>query len=221
MTKKILVAPSILSGDFAAMGSSVSILESWGADLVHCDVMDGVYVNNITFGMPMIKAIKPLTKLPLDVHLMITTPEKYVVQFIECGANYLSFHPEVSTDPQKTLSTNKSFGVKAGIVINADVCCENYLYLLKNCDFVLIMSVQAGLGGQKFKPETLDKVVLVREYAKENNLSIDIEIDGGITEENVELVKKAGVNIIVAGSSIYKSNNPTLTIKKFKENARE
>lgn len=217
MEKKILVAPSILSGDFAAMGSSVEQLDKWGADLVHCDVMDGVYVNNITFGMPMIKAIKPYTKLPLDVHLMITEPEKYVVQFIECGANYLSFHPEASSDPVKTLILIKSMGIKAGIVINADVCCEDYLHLLKLCDFVLIMSVQAGLGGQKFRPETLKKVALVSEFVKENGLNLDIEIDGGINEDNVDLAKKAGVNIIVAGSSIYKSANPSLTIEMFKK----
>lgn len=214
--KKTMVAPSILSGDFANMGKSVALLEEWGADIVHCDVMDGVYVNNITFGMPMIEAIKQYTKLPLDVHLMITEPEKYILDFIKSGADYLSFHPEVSKDPISVIQTIKANKVKAGVVLNADVPCDKWLYLLKYCDFVLVMSVQAGMGGQKFKPESLDKVRTIQKYVDINNISVDIEIDGGITEDNAKVVRDAGVNIIVAGSAVYKSKNPALSISKIR-----
>jgi ribulose-phosphate 3-epimerase len=211
--KRVFVAPSILSGDFANMGKSVALLDEWGADLVHCDVMDGVYVPNITFGMPMIKAIKEYTKLPLDVHLMIVKPEKYLTKFIDSGADWLSFHPEVSDNPVEALKIIRDSGTRAGIVINADVKCEDYLYLLDLCDFILVMSVQAGHGGQKFIPETLKKVEAIKNYRKKHNLSFDIEIDGGINEQNAGVVRDTGVNVIVAGSAVYNSKNPERTIK--------
>ncbi len=216
MSKKILIAPSILAGDFAAMGKSVAALSIWGADMVHCDVMDGVYVPNITFGMPMIKAIRKHTTLPLDVHLMIVEPEKYIQEFIDAGADRICFHPETCKDSIAQLNGIKAKGVKAGIAINADVLCEPYLDLLKHCDFVMLMSVQAGYGGQSFIPKTLEKIKVVDAFIKENNLDVDIEIDGGINENNVQSVIDAGVSIIVAGSSVYKSLNPPSTIEKLR-----
>ena len=211
MTK--LVSPSILAGDFVNMERSVRSLKEWGADLVHCDVMDGVYVKNLTFGMPMIKAIKGISELPLDVHLMIIKPERYVEEFCKCGASYVTFHPEVSDDPLGALKAIKSNGVKAGIVLNPNVPFEDWKHLLPDCDVLLVMSVYAGLGGQKFIPETLDTVRKAKAYIKEHNLSTLIEIDGGVGEKNAEEVRNAGVDILVAGSAVYKSDNPARTIR--------
>ena len=154
----IIVSPSILAGDFANMEKSVRALGDWGADYVHCDVLDGVYVKNLTFGMPMIAAIKKISPLPLDVHLMITEPERYVAEFVRCGADIVTFHPDASKRPAETLDEIRALGAKAGIVINPNVSFDEYKYLLGKCDVLLVMSVYAGLGGQKFIPETLDTV---------------------------------------------------------------
>jgi ribulose-phosphate 3-epimerase len=178
--------------------------------------MDGIYVPNITFGMPMIKAIRKHTTLPLDVHLMIVKPEKYIKEFIEAGADRICFHPETCDDPVAELKNISALGVKAGIAINADVPCEPYLNLLKYCDFIMLMSVQAGYGGQSFIPGTLEKIKVVNEFIKANDLDVEIEIDGGINEDNVQSVIDAGVTVIVAGSSVYKSLNPPATIEKLR-----
>lgn len=217
MNKKILISPSILSGDFVNMEKSVRLLSDWGADLVHCDVMDGVYVPNLTFGMPMIAAIKKIAKLPLDVHLMITKPERYVEEFADAGADIITFHPEASDDALKTIQLIKAKDKKAGIVINAQVPIEPYVELINHIDMILIMSVNAGYGGQKFIPSALEKVKIAKSYIDKNDLNVDIEIDGGVTLDNIELVKNAGANVIVAGSAIYKSNNPKATIKAFRK----
>ncbi|MFA5449898.1 MAG: ribulose-phosphate 3-epimerase [Clostridia bacterium] len=214
----ILVAPSILSGDFANMEKSVKDLEKWGGDLVHCDVMDGVYVSNMTFGMPMVAAIKRITSLPLDVHLMITEPERYVEEFVVAGASYLTFHPDASRAPLEALRTIRRRGVKAGIVFNPNIPFKDYAYLVPECDMILIMSVYAGRGGQKFIEETLDKVREAKAYIDSLGLDIPIEIDGGVTEENAERIRLAGATILVAGSSVYKSPNPERTIKILKGN---
>ena len=211
MTKH-LVSPSILAGDFVNMERSVRSLKEWGADLVHCDVMDGVYVKNLTFGMPMIKAIKGISELPLDVHLMIIKPERYVEEFCKCGASIVTFHPEVSDDPMGAIKKIKACGVKAGIVLNPNVPLEDWLHLLPECDVLLVMSVYAGLGGQKFIPETLETVKKAKAYIKENNLSTLIEIDGGVGESNAKEVRDAGVDILVAGSAVYRSDDPARTI---------
>ncbi len=212
MTKH-LVSPSILAGDFVNMERSVRSLKEWGADLVHCDVMDGVYVRNLTFGMPMIKAIKGISELPLDVHLMIVKPERYVEEFCDCGADFVTFHPEVSEDPIGALRAVRAKGVKAGIVLNPNVPFEDWAHLLAECDVLLVMSVYAGLGGQKFIPETLETVKKAKKYILENGLSTLIEIDGGVGEGNAEEVREAGVDILVAGSAVYKSLDPANTIK--------
>ncbi|MDR0751353.1 MAG: ribulose-phosphate 3-epimerase [Christensenellaceae bacterium] len=216
---KILISPSILSGDFVNMKKSVSAISDWGGDLVHCDVMDGVYVSNLTFGMPMVSAIKKITSLPLDVHLMITRPEKYIDAFIEAGADYLTFHPDASESiecARDALKKIQSKGVKSGIVFNPNIKFKDYSELMYYCDIVLIMSVYAGYGGQKFIPESLDKVSEAKEFIKKNKLNIPIEIDGGITESNAKAAIDAGVTILVAGSAIYKSVDPRTTIKKLK-----
>lgn len=210
---KILVSPSILSGDFAAMGSSVKFIEENGADLVHCDVMDGVYVKNLTFGMPMVAALRKVTKLPLDVHLMIIRPERYVEEFVKCGADIVTFHPEASDNPRETLLKIKNAGAKCGIVFNPDVEIDKYSYLFPLCDMILVMSVFAGLGGQKFIPYCLDRVKKVKAILDETGHDIPIEIDGGITEENVGEVIKAGATIIVAGSTVFRSQDAKKTIQ--------
>ncbi len=210
---KVLVSPSILAGDFVNMQQSIQDIERWGADMVHCDVMDGVYVKNLTFGMPMIKAIRTITSLPLDVHLMITKPERYVDAFVASGADILTFHPEASDEPMEALKAIRAKGIKSGIVFNPNVDIDKYKDLFPYCDMILIMSVYAGLGGQKFIGETVERIRKTADIIKELGLDIPIEIDGGINENNADLVKKAGASILVAGSAIFKSDNPQKTVE--------
>lgn len=211
--KTITIAPSILSGDFANMEKTVRLVEMWGGDWIHCDVMDGVYVNNLTFGMPMIQAIRKVTKMTLDVHLMITKPERYIEQFVRAGADIITFHPDASDDPLGTLRLIKKHKIKGGLVFNPNIPLEEYKPLFACCDLILIMSVYAGKGGQAFIEETYDKIRQARVYCNLMGLDIPIEVDGGIGEGNYKKVIEAGGNILVAGSSIFNSQNPPQTIK--------
>jgi len=213
---KFMVSPSILSGDFANMGESVKKACDWGADLIHVDVMDGVYVPNITFGMPMVSAIKPYSSVPLDVHLMITEPEKYVGSFVDSGADIVTFHPDASKDVRKGLDIIKSKGAKCGLVLNPDKPLDLVYPYLAEIDMVLLMSVFPGFGGQKFIESVLDKAKVLKEYIKKNNLNVDIEIDGGVSSKNAEKVRNCGVNILVAGSAVFKSENPSKEISLIK-----
>lgn len=210
---KIQIAPSILSGDFANLGKAVRDVKAWGADLVHCDVMDGVFVKNLTFGMPMIAALKKVSELPLDVHLMIVEPERYIEEFVKAGADMLSFHPNASKDPLAALRKTRELGVKAGLVFNPDIPFQPYAAMFRECDFVLVMSVYAGLGGQKFIPATLEKVKEIYAYLTENKLDIPIEIDGGINESTAVCAREAGATILVAGNAIFKAENPALMVE--------
>lgn len=212
MTEPIIVSPSILSGNFADMGSSVRSVKTWGGDWIHCDVMDGVYVTNLTFGMPMVAALRKVTDLPLDVHLMITKPERYVKRFAEAGADLVTFHPEASDDPAETLRIIKECGKKAGIALNPNIPVEDFEYLLPECDIVVIMTVYAGYGGQKLIPECLEKVKKIKAFAEKAGKPVYIEVDGGVTEENAALVKSCGANVLVAGSAVFKSSDPSKTI---------
>lgn len=205
------VAPSILSGDFANMEKSCKNAKQWGADILHLDVMDGVFVPNITFGMPMVKALKKCDILPLDVHLMITKPEKYVSQFCDCGADIVTFHPDASDDVAGALKTIKDKGVKCGLVLNPDKPLELVKPYIDCIDVLLIMSVYAGFGGQKFIPESLDKLVEAKKMIEGKNILL--EVDGGVDESNVDAILNCGVDIMVAGSAVYKSDNPSRTIK--------
>lgn len=210
----MLVAPSMLSADFGNMARDVKAIEQWGADVVHCDVMDGVYVPNITFGMPMVKAFKQNSNLPIDAHLMITLPEKYVGAFCDAGADIVTFHPDASKDVQGAIDTIKSKGKKCGLVVNADQpfdIVEPYLPLI---DLLVVMTVQAGFGGQKFMPNRLEMVQKGDEMRKQFGYSYLIEVDGGVCEDNVATIKDAGADIVVAGSAVFKSENPTLTIER-------
>ena len=209
----IKVAPSILSADFGKMAEAVEKVKLWGADWVHCDVMDGVYVPNITFGMPMVKALRGYTDLPLDVHLMITRPEKYVGQFCDAGADLVTFHPEASEDVECALETIKSKGVKCGLVVNADQPFSIVEPYLDKIDLLLIMTVQAGFGGQSFKEDCLDKVRAGEALRVKNGWSYDIEIDGGVSPANIQKCKDAGATVVVAGSSVFKAADPTAAVK--------
>lgn len=215
--KNIKIAPSILSADFSKMGEEVRSLEINGADVVHCDVMDGVFVNNITFGIKMVEDIRKETTLPLDCHLMIVQPEKYVERFAKAGADIITVHYEACRDNLKeVLQLIKSTGVKCGAVINPDTPVEKIADVIPMCDMVLVMSVFPGFGGQKFIPEALDKLRQVKAIIDGCGKEIDLEIDGGVTAENVEEIKAAGANVIVAGSAVFKAADRKATIAALK-----
>ena len=215
--QNIKIAPSILSADFSKMGEEVRSLQDSGADLVHCDVMDGVFVNNITFGIKMVEDLRKITTLPLDCHLMIVHPEKYVERFAKAGADIITVHYEACQDNLKeVLNLIKSTGVKCGAVINPDTPVEKIADVIPLCDMVLVMSVFPGFGGQKFIPEALDKLREVKAIVSACGKDIDIQIDGGVTPENVALVKEAGANVIVAGSAVFKAQDRRETIAKLK-----
>ena len=215
--KNIKIAPSILSADFAKMGEEVRALEQSGADLVHCDVMDGVFVNNITFGIKMVEDLRKITALPLDCHLMIVNPEKYVQRFAAAGADIITVHYEACKDNlSEVLELIKASGAKCGAVINPDTPVEKIKDEILLCDMVLVMSVFPGFGGQKFIPSVLDKVREIRAIIDKSGKDIDLQIDGGITAENVAEAKAAGANVIVAGSAVFKAENRAEMIAKLK-----
>ena len=216
--KNIKIAPSILSANFAKMGDEVRSLEENGADVVHCDVMDGVFVNNITFGIKMVEDLRKITSLPLDCHLMIVHPEKYVERFAKAGADIITVHFEACQNNLKeVLELIKSTGVKCGAVINPDTPVEKIKEVIPLCDMVLVMSVFPGFGGQKFIPSALDKLREIRAIINELGKDIDLEIDGGVTAENVEEIKAAGANVIVAGSAVFKAEDRAAMIATLKE----
>ena len=204
----------MLSADFGNMARDVKAIEQWGADVVHCDVMDGVYVPNITFGIPMVKAFKQNSNLPIDAHLMITLPEKYVGAFCDAGADIVTFHPDASGDVQGAIDTIKSKGKKCGLVVNADQPFDIVEPYLPEIDLLVVMTVQAGFGGQKFMSNRLEMVQKGDEMRKQFGYSYLIEVDGGVCEDNVVTIKDAGADIVVAGSAVFKSANPTLTIER-------
>lgn len=209
----IKVAPSILSADFGKMAEAVQNVKQWGADWVHCDVMDGVYVPNITFGMPMVKALRKYTDMTLDVHLMITRPEKYVGQFCDAGADWVTFHPEASEDVKGALDEIKSKGVKCGLVVNADQPFSIVEPYLADIDLLLIMTVQAGFGGQSFKEDCLEKVRRGAELKRKNGYNYEIEIDGGVSPSNIAICKEAGGTVVVAGSSVFGAADHAAAVK--------
>ncbi|MBR6737657.1 MAG: ribulose-phosphate 3-epimerase [Clostridia bacterium] len=214
---KALIAPSILSADFSAMGNAVKEIENCGADLVHCDVMDGVFVPNITFGIKMVKDIKPLTKLPLDVHLMIVEPERYLKQFIDAGADYLTVHYEAcKRKVSDVLDEIRALGAKSAVSIKPDTPTEVLKDLIPHADMILLMSVYPGFGGQKFIENSIERLEEITKMIKESGLNVLLEIDGGVTEENAGKIIKAGANVLVAGSTVFKAQDKKATINNLK-----
>ncbi|WP_457621572.1 ribulose-phosphate 3-epimerase [Persephonella sp.] len=220
MTKTKLIAPSILSADFSRLGEEIKKVEEGGADIIHLDVMDGRYVPNITIGPPVIESLRKITDLPFDAHLMIVEPEKYVPEFIEAGCNMISFHMDACIHSHRLVDYIKSRDVKAGVVLNPSTPVNTLEEIIYFIDYVLIMSVNPGFGGQKFIPETLNKVRKLKNLMEETGRTdILIEIDGGININNISDVSSAGVNIFVAGSSVFKADNPAEMVRKLKEKA--
>ncbi|MBA5850515.1 ribulose-phosphate 3-epimerase [Clostridium sp. cel8] len=200
----IKIAPSILSADFANLGDNIKKLDESGADMIHIDVMDGMFVPNISFGVPIIKAIRPMTKLPFDVHLMIEEPSRYVEDFVKAGADIITVHFEADRHIDRTINYIKSFGVKAAVALNPATKVENLEYIIPNLDMALIMSVNPGFGGQKYIEYCYNKIKNVKKLSEKYNKNMMIEVDGGIGKQNIAKVVKSGANVIVAGSAVFK-----------------
>ncbi|WP_042456268.1 ribulose-phosphate 3-epimerase [Neobacillus dielmonensis] len=199
----VKIAPSILSADFSKLGMEITAVEKAGADYIHIDVMDGHFVPNITIGPLIVEAIRPITKLPLDVHLMIENPDQYIQAFAEAGADYLTVHVETCRHLHRTIQNIKSTGVKAGVVLNPATPVETIQHIIKDVDMVLLMSVNPGFGGQQFIPEVLPKISKVKELAEQKGANIEIEIDGGVNPQTAKQCIEAGATVLVAGSAIY------------------
>ena len=203
MAQNIKISPSILSADFSILGDEIKNLEKAGADLIHVDVMDGHFVPNITMGPPIIKAIRKCTKLPFDVHLMISPVEKYIKAFADAGSDIITLHPEATDNLKRAIQTVKSFGKKAGVSLNPKTPISALMDVINDIDLILIMSVNPGFAGQSFMSEVLQKVSELRKMINDKKLKIDIEIDGGINFETAPLAVKAGANILVSGTTIF------------------
>ncbi len=204
---KIKISPSILSADFSQLGNEIKRLEDGGADMIHVDVMDGHFVPNLTIGPPVIKALRNYSKLPFDVHLMISPVHKYIKNYAEAGADIITIHPEATDDLLGSINFIKSLKKKVGVSLNPDTSVEIIKKLLSSIDLVLIMSVYPGFGGQKFIPDVLKKIKELKEIKEKQNFKFDIEVDGGINFENSKLIIEAGANILVSGTTIFKNNN--------------
>ncbi len=205
--QKIKISPSILSADFSQLSQEIKRLEDGGADMIHVDVMDGHFVPNLTIGPPVIKSLRKHTKLIFDVHLMISPVHKYIKAFADSGADIITFHPEATENIDETINLIKNLNKKVGISLNPNSQIDLIKDHLSKIDLVLIMSVHPGFGGQKFMPEILKKIEALFNIKKNKNLHLDIEVDGGINFENSKLVKKAGANILVSGTTIFKDND--------------
>ena len=203
MAQNIKISPSILSADFSILGDEIKSLEQAGADLIHVDVMDGHFVPNITMGPPIIKMVRKCTKLPFDVHLMISPVEKYIKAFAEAGSDIITIHPEATDNLKRAVGTIKSLGKKAGVSLNPKTPISALINVINDIDLILIMSVNPGFAGQSFMSEVLPKVTELRKMINDKKLKIDIEIDGGINFETAPLAVKAGANILVSGTTIF------------------
>ncbi len=212
----IKVAPSILSGNFASLGESVANVEKWGADYIHVDVMDGTFVPNLTFGMPIVKAVKSYSKLPFDVHLMIMNPEKYVGEFVDCGADIVTFHPDSTNCVTEALDIIKSKGAKCGLALNPDKSLDLIIPYLDKLDMVVLMSVYAGFGGQKYIPDIDNKIIQLKKIISERGLDILIEVDGGVTTENAAHIGLCGADVLVAGTAVFSAGDPYEAVRVIK-----
>lgn len=207
MSGKILVAPSILAADFSHLADEIHCVEKAGADWIHCDIMDGHFVDNISFGPAMVKTVRKITALPLDVHLMITHADHYVPRFVDAGANSITIHvePETEHDVSKTLEQIRAAGCRAGLTLNPSTSFRLIEPFLERIDLVLIMTVHPGFGGQSFRADQMGKVRRARDWKNENNSAIDIEVDGGINTETARTAIENGANVLVAGTAVFKA----------------
>ncbi len=205
--KKIQISPSILSADFSQLGNEIKRLEEGGADMIHVDVMDGHFVPNLTVGPPVIKALRKQCSIKFDVHLMISPVHKYIEAYSDAGADIITIHPEATDNLDESILKIKSLNKKVGVSLNPESKLDLITNYLEKIDLVLIMSVNPGFGGQKFMPEVLDKIRELKKIQSKNNLNFDIEIDGGINFDNCQLAIEAGANILVSGTTVFKSNN--------------
>ena len=205
--KNIQISPSILSADFSQLGSEIKRLEEGGADMIHVDVMDGHFVPNLTIGPPVIKALRNQSSLKFDVHLMISPVHKYIDAYANAGADIITIHPEATENLEDSIKKIKELKKKVGISLNPETKIDVIINFLDQIDLVLIMSVNPGFGGQKFMPEVLTKIKHLKKIQKDKNLNFDIEIDGGINFDNCKIAIEAGANILVSGTTVFKSNN--------------
>jgi ribulose-phosphate 3-epimerase len=215
----VKIAPSILSADFAKLAEEIKDVEKGGADYIHVDVMDGHFVPNITIGSLVVEAIRPVTKLPLDVHLMVENPDPHIEVFAKAGADYLSVHAEACPHLHRTIQLIRSHGVKAGVVINPATPVEMIKHVIQDVDLVLLMTVNPGFGGQAFIDSVVPKIAEVKSLADEKGLSIEIEVDGGINAETARICTDAGANVLVAGSAIYGQNDRGAAIQTIRNAA--
>ena len=211
------IAPSILSADFTRLGEEIATVERGGAGVIHVDVMDGHFVPNITVGLPVVRAVKQATELPIDTHLMITEPGRYAEQFAEAGASMVSVHVEADPHLNRTLAAIRKKGALCGVAINPATPLVALEEALAFCDYILLMSVNPGFGGQKFIPTSLDKVRRLRRMIETRGLSVRIEIDGGIDRSNIAEIAAAGAEIIVAGSAVFNESDPAQAVRELRE----
>ncbi|MFX3624611.1 MAG: ribulose-phosphate 3-epimerase [Ectobacillus sp.] len=212
----IKIAPSILSADFAKLGEEIKDVEKGGADYIHVDVMDGHFVPNITIGPLIVEAIRPITSLPLDVHLMIENPDQYIPQFAKAGADIITVHVEACPHLHRVVQLIKSYGIKAGVVLNPHTPASAIEHILEDIDMVLLMTVNPGFGGQKFIHSVLPKIKQVADMVHERNLNVEIEVDGGVNAETAKLCIEAGANVLVAGSAIYNQRDRAQAIREIR-----
>jgi ribulose-phosphate 3-epimerase len=217
----VLIAPSILSADFARLGEAVRLAEDAGADLIHVDIMDGHFVPNLTLGPQLVAAIRRETRLPIDVHLMVENPRAFVPLFHQAGADWISIHVEATVHLHKDLTMIRELGRRSGVALNPATPIETLKEVLGELDFILVMSVNPGWGGQSFIPSCLEKIRKLRDWIRAENLSIPIEVDGGIKLDNVEDIIRAGMEIVVAGSAVYDAPDPAAVIRTLKDIARK
>jgi ribulose-phosphate 3-epimerase len=213
---KTLIAPSILSADFNQLGKDINMLNESEADFIHCDIMDGIFVPNISFGIPIVKHVHKIARKPLDVHLMIAEPDKYINNFADAGASYLTVHFEVCNHLHRTLNQIKELGLKASVCLNPHTPVAVLEDIIKEVDMVLLMSVNPGFGGQKFILNTFKKIRQLKDMIKKNNVECLIEVDGGVNFETGKMLVEAGTDVLVAGSFVFNSDNPVKIISDLK-----